>query len=87
MTNFGIIEIDELLADFIRRTTIGREKKKKCNINFIRLKRGGTVVSARISAKESTGRRNRPRRYPGQEDTKTKGTTGVLRNQRVYLIN
>jgi len=29
-------------------------EKKKCNINFIRLKRGGTVVSVRISAKGST---------------------------------
>ena len=33
-----------------------KKKKKKCNINFIRLKRGGTVVNARISAKESKGR-------------------------------
>ena len=47
-------------------------KKKKSNTNFIRLERGGTVESARISAKESTRRRNRPRRYSGQESTRTK---------------
>ena len=72
----------------------GIMEKKKCNINFIRFGRGGTVVSARISAKESTGRRNRPRRYSGQEDTKTKETTwcrlsetGGSIPEGLYLIN
>ena len=42
------------------------KKKKKCNINFIRLKRGGTVVNVRISAKGST-RRSMLRGYSEQE--------------------
>ena len=42
-------------------------KKKKCDINFIRLERGGTVVSARISAKESTRGRSMLRGYSEQE--------------------
>jgi hypothetical protein len=33
-----------------------KREKKKCNINFIRLKRGGTVVNVRILAKGSTRR-------------------------------
>ena len=44
-----------------------RERKKKCNINFILLKRGGTVVNVRISAKGSTRRRGMLRGYSEQE--------------------
>jgi len=43
------------------------ENEKKCDINFIRLERGGTVVSARISAKESTRGRSMLRGYSEQE--------------------
>ena len=48
------------------------------------------VVSARISAKESTRRRNRPRGYSGQEDTRTKGTTSgpvEIGEKKGFLIN
>ena len=58
-----------------------------CNINFIRLKRGGTVVSARISAKESKGRIGRGDILDkqGQEDHWLVETEWS--KKRGYLIN
>jgi hypothetical protein len=44
-----------------------KRERKKCDINFIRLKRGGTVVNVRISAKGSTRRRSMLRGYSEQE--------------------
>ena len=44
----------------------GEKKKKKNDINFIRLERGGTVENARISAKESTRGRSMLRGYSEQ---------------------
>ena len=79
MTNFGII--------MRKKREERKEKKKKCNINFIRLKRGGTVVSARISAKESKGRIGRGDILDkqGQEDHWLVETGWS--KKRGYLIN
>jgi hypothetical protein len=63
------------------------EKKKKCNINFIRLKRGGTVVNVRISAKGST----KKKKYAGEifrtrglQSTRRRSMLGRYSEQEYY---